>query len=674
MLNRLNNYGDGVDESIGDIALEKIDDKAEEEAKKLGKKGLKKTGKVLDKVTDKIKPIKAIKDKVKGAKSAVSQVKKKVKDFSKQGLKHLGKAAVKGGKAAVGFLASHPVITAIGVVVIVLIVSVSKGDADSDDGNYESNDVLIDNPAYADIDGMSDNENVVVLMDDCTTDEYTSFSNDQLATTEKDTMALKIYSAFKNFGGGDGFNNASLAGLLANLDCESGYDPTRIEGISAEYGIMGEKKAKAVQSIDNYTQNTLFPMYEKQKISYVRSAYLTQDAHGNDVYYCGVGLAQWTGGNAKQLFTAANTIHSNWYDMTFQLAYLYTDSLYRPNFFTNWVADQYEGLTDDDYDDWLADYTAGMDSYDDAEIQAAWDTAVYESWVEAARLSAVKVVDEFEGIDKDNEDNADTIAKRQDVAEECYQKIMNWADTNVDTTLQNSVVSLASQLGAVAEWNEVADKYYRCTNNTIYDNSSLATAAISYAWPTKRDSEDNNGTPLYQTVHDAICGKTDPYYMSCDRTVGCAVRWSGTDDTYSYSGTTHGQLPYLTTSSRWELVGMADAVSIDDLQPGDVFIAPSPGVDSNGKELAGHTFLYVGQEAIQAIYGSTATPGSDSVEGSLGSRSPGCTTETQSILNNGGTDTIKGVKRGPYYVFRCVDPQHSTTYTNIASNITTTNN
>ena len=653
----LNQWGDDIEESIGDIVYEEIEDKAKEGAKDLTKDGAKMAAHGLDKVTDKIGPVKQAKDFVKDkiANNPIAKLKKaakKVKDKAKKaaanaaknGVHAVGKAALHGAKSAVGFIAAHPVVACI-IIAVVLLLAALMGDKNGKDptlneGMNQSNDVLLDNPMYSDSDGVSDDDIVVVLMDDCSDVSTDSLSNDAIVTTAKEEKAAKIYSVFKTFNDTE-FNNASLAGLLANLDAESSLDPSAIEGILDEYGVLGTKKAAAFQSIDNYTRNTLFPKYDRDGTRYVRDNYKTTDGHGEEVYYCALGLSQWTAGNAKNLLTAANTLSVKWYDMQFQLGYMVADSFYRPNFFTDWVANQYTGLTDDDYDDWFASYTGAMD---EASIAEAWEEAVWESWVQAAKDSAVKVAHDYEG-------NTHYDEERKEAAETWYEIVSEWGDDEVDTTFRDSVGTFASQLGAVAEWNETADVYYRCTNNTIYDNSSIAMAAISYAWP-KKDQSLNNGTALYQTVHDGIF-PGDTIYKSCDRSVGLAVRWSGSDDEYPLSGTGAKQLPYLLTSPKWELVGMASDLTMEDLLPGDIFI------------LNGHTFMYVGEEAIQSAYGSEAAPGSDTVEGSLGERSAGCRAETAAILNRGGLDWTPS--RGIYYVFRCSNPDNSDTYKSIGA-------
>ena len=91
-----------------------------------------------------------------------------------------------------------------------------------------------------------------------------------------------------------------------------------------------------------------------------------------------------------------------------------------------------------------------------------------------------------------------------------------------------------------------------------------------------------------------------PPWNSCDRAVATAIRWAGADDTFS-AGYTGTQLSYLRASDRWlELGRFPDAVSRDELMPGDVLIV------SNTRS-SGHIVLYVGYEAAQRAHPGLAS-------------------------------------------------------------------
>ena len=99
---------------------------------------------------------------------------------------------------------------------------------------------------------------------------------------------------------------------------------------------------------------------------------------------------------------------------------------------------------------------------------------------------------------------------------------------------------------------------------------------------------------------------------------------------------------------------MSGSVSMEDLAPGDVFI------------LDGHTFMYVGHEIIEQVHGANANENADSVSASFGERSPGCGNDaTNIVVTNGGMDWDPS--RGQYEIFRCVQPDNSTTYQNAGS-------
>lgn len=635
-MSTLNQWGNdpNIDEGLGDVAYDTLESKAKEEAKDLAKDGIQKAGdkasKALDAATDHIAPVKQVKDKIKeklsnnpitrfkaAAKKAKEKVKQGIKKLAKEGLQAVGKLAAKGIKALGHLIAAHPVIALIVVIVVVVIISLMDSSDDSNsDNNVQTNDTILDSPMYVDVDGMMDDDVVVVLMDDCVSQQYDVMGE---LNAEKEAQAKFIYSVFRSYG----FNNASLAGILGNMDKESGLDSSAIEGIFSEYGFLGSRKAEALLSLTNYTENTLFPNYNNNGLSYSKSGYETVNDDGRTVYYCGIGLVQWTGPAAYQLLKTAETMNMDWYNMDFQLAYLMCDSLYRPGFFSGWVADQYEG-TDE------------------------------ESWIEAARDSGIKYAHDFEGNTAHDEERADA-------AEEWYNIIKDWDDNNVDQTYVDSITDMATELGGIINFIDVANAQYRCLNGNVFDNSSLANAAISFAWPTKEQAK-NNGTNLYQVIHDGIW-PTDFTYKACDRAMAMAVLWSGTDDDYPIG--CQNQRNHLMSSDRWELVGLASDLSMSDLQPGDIFLVTST--------IGNHTFMYTGTELIQAAYAGEAASTSDSVAASLNDYSAACSNASSYIIEScGGVDpaTSRRGSRGTYEVWRCVDPQGSTTYTNLGSGVT----
>lgn len=667
----LNDYGDDsyMDEGPGDAIYDEIEQKAKDGAKDAADAAGDLAVNALDKATDQIKPVKELKDKVKEKlsnnpitriKAAIKRVKDKIRQAARklasQGIRAVGHAAVAATKGLVSFAAAHPLIAAVIVIIIIVILAFMDPKNEDNVDHLQTDEFLQENPYYANLDGMSDDDIVVTLMGDCVDQQYDSMDELIKMTLEKEEQAKDIYSVFHNYG----FNNASIAGILANMDVESGLDPSAIEGIFSEYGVLGTKKAAALTSIPAYTEFTLFPLYKKSGISINRNGYKTTNEEGQTVYYCGLGFVQWTGENAKTLMTAAENLDIEWYNKEFQLGYMISDCMYRPGFFAGWLGSQEPDYSfdKDDYDP--NDY-ASEEAYDDA-VSEAKENAM-KAVLESAKKSAVYFAHNYEG-------NTSSDEKRQNAALIWYATIFNWCNTASDNKYEDdsdaairyedfssieysdSVNGLANDLAAIINFIDIEEAQYRCLAGNVYDNSSLSAAQISLAWP-KRELSFNNGTNLYQTVLRTIWPRNYTY-KACDRTVACAVVWSGTDVNFPL-GNTNTQFRYMETSPKWERVGTSDSLSVGDLQPGDIFV------------LNGHTFMYVSQSAVQASYLNEAYPESDSVSGSLGKRSPACDSSASSIINRGGQDW-EG--RGVYTVFRCCDPDNSDKWKSVGAGMT----
>jgi hypothetical protein len=153
------------------------------------------------------------------------------------------------------------------------------------------------------------------------------------------------------------------------------------------------------------------------------------------------------------------------------------------------------------------------------------------------------------------------------------------------------------------------------TECTTPNHSTIAAAAVAYAWETKNKGKSNNGTQLYRAVKDAIF-PNDPYYQSCDRGVATAVVWSGADDSFPV-GDTGTQDRYLQSHSNlWTFIGTYDN-NYSKLKPGDIVITTRERRGTNH----GHIVLYVGNAEVRKKY-----PNSDAefVSASYQDRSPGC--------------------------------------------------
>lgn len=410
--------------------------------------------------------------------------------------------------------------------------------------------------------------------------------------------AKAIYSVLNTYG----LSDEQVAGVLGNFSTESGIDPTTIEGIYDEnYNINGPKHQDAMSNFDAYVRGPLSEKYSGFTGSggpVKNPGGYTSDADGK--MYPGLGMGQYTGGGAKVFLDAADSAGAPWYTIDFQLAYTLAKGAPASG---SGFWEKYKQQTGD---------AAAMARY----FSQYWEGNTSNGWEE-----------------------------RQSSATSWYEQLGSWS---ADSTYGNSVIAMAERLGATATDNNVAKKKSNCAKTINADNSSIANAAVSYAYETQDEGRGNNGTELYQRVHDAIWGSGD-IYQSCDRGVATAVRWSGSDDTYP-AGATGTQLAYLLSSEKWEKVGSSGSLTMEDLLPGDVFC------------LDGHTFLYVGTDAVKAKYPDS---NGDSVSASYQERSPGVGNDASDIINRmNGQDWIG---RGEYQVFRCVKPDHSTTYTNAGS-------
>lgn len=404
--------------------------------------------------------------------------------------------------------------------------------------------------------------------------------------------AKKIYSVMKTFG----LSDEQVAGILGNWQIESGIDPTTIEGIYDEHqNIMGPRHQDAMKDWDAYVRGPLSAAYAKGTDYTQNSGYMASDGKK----YPGIGLVQWTGGGAMMFLNFAESIQKDWWSVDYQLAYVLAKGAPTGQFGKEF-----------------------------------WST--YKSQSGSAGENATWFAQYFEGNTKL------AGAARSEAAEQWLEQEKSWS---IDSMYGNSIIDMAKQLGDVATDAAVASRLKKCVRSMNYDNSTLANAAVSYAYETQAEGRGNDGTPLYRRVHEAIL-PGDPNFQSCDRGVATAVLWSGTDEEYP-PGPTEAQLPYLNSSDKWTKIGTSGSVKMEDLMPGDVFC------------LNGHTFLYVGHEAVAAKYPNTG-PKVDSVSASYMERSPGCGTDANSIIERNHGQDWGG--RGEYQIFRCSKPDGSQKY------------
>lgn len=430
-----------------------------------------------------------------------------------------------------------------------------------------------------------------------------------LANMDQDDMAAiqlehakKIFSIYKTYG----LSNEQIAGMLGNWSVESGIDCSGVEGIFGEPYQIGPKKQAALDDHDAYTQRLIAnyrsngtPINERQYIS------------ANDgLYWMGLGIAQFTPGD--KVVIPAQEMGMQWWDMDFQMAFILatgtsttTGAKGGKQFFNNYMQDMNGASPEECAEYFLINY---------------------------------------EGCPGDKNK-----AKRLTEAANWNAQLSNW---DVDNEYANKIISIAEQLGAVAADNAMSNAKSRCVKMGKYDNSTIALAASSFAWPTKEQGKGNDGTELYQQVFVGLFGDLDREVyprQDCGRCVSSAVLWSGADIDYPGSGTEPNQLPYLLSSPKWQLVGWMGDLRPEELQPGDVGI------------VEGHTWLFVGNEAVQAIHGPDNT--GDCVSASLRERSPGVGKDANWYFSQGGRDPNHGLKE--YRIFRLVQPDNSDKYSNI---------
>lgn len=420
-----------------------------------------------------------------------------------------------------------------------------------------------------------------------------------------------------------GMTDEQCAGMLGNMQQECSMDPTTIEAIYDEpFNINGPRKSAAASDLCAYCTTTLRQAYintgyginawtTSQGCTMAYAPKTDPDAHnllsqwyeGTDGHFFpGIGLFGFTGieGNALVNYAAAGS--KDWWDFDLQMAFIIdtTGGYSRASWVESWVA------------------SGGPSSPEEAATE--WNL-------------------NFEGNSGDIEGN-----HRRMYARNWYNEFRG---TSGDSAYAASIIALADSIQGGALNTSVAEAQDECAEATpSYDNSNLAKAAVAYAYETTDEGRGNNGTELYQAVHDAVLAPGDTYYMSCDRGVACAVRWSGADDNFEYQGTSSQDVYLASHPEKWEFVGRWNGsdVTFDELQPGDILITTAARRGGSN----GHIVMFVGNETVQAKYpGATG----NTVSASLNTRSPGC-----EAIGDGWS-----VGEG-YYVYRNIQPEENPQY------------
>lgn len=521
---------------------------------------------------------------------------KAVGTFAKDGVNKIASATNLSNKAVTG--------------VLITTIALTGGTGVMTYANYRANNLLVKQEDYE---------------DDCAEDVSkmaTAVAGGPTGSAEE--YAAKAWAVAKAFG----LSDEQAAGMLGNMQEESGMDPTTIEGIYNEpFDITAPQKAACVanlpESLCDYTRTTMRQKYINSGFS-IRSwttsagctmagaeggtrinsqAYEGTDGH----FFPGIGLFGFTGPEGNALFNYATSTGGthNWYDFDLQMAFIF-------------------------------DTTGGYS-------RASWVESWKNQTVSSAADAAVQWNINFEG-------NASNFkgAERAENATYWYNKFKGTAG---DTAYAQSVIALANTIQGGAQSASYKQAVDECADavDISADNSDLARAAVSYAYETTDQGRGNDGTELYRYVHDAVY-PGDPWYQSCDRGVATAVRWSGYDDSFP-AGNTDMQDSYMASSPNWEFIGEFTG-NIDELQPGDILVTTSARRGSTH----GHIVLYVSNEIVKEKF-----PSSNAmfVSASFEERSPGC--ENWSIG--------KFVGEG-YYVYRNKQKSNPSSYTSVADGMT----
>ena len=455
-----------------------------------------------------------------------------------------------------------------------------------------------------------------------------------------------------------GVSDEHIAGILGNWQTESAIDPTSVEGIYGsvwhEQYIIGPAKQAAWDANFNSYEIVMYPAgYNGRTTDWtLADEYNQHDDWAAPPDIAGIGLGGWTYGRNTDLLNCAASIGLEWYTMEAQLIYCVTTDMSAD--WLNWWFQQ------------------PVSSVEEATTQfyCAWERGNSNLDVTTDSVAIAN------------------LPYRIDFAENWYVLMADW---EVDTEYANSLMDLADLARLNASGNAVTNALSNCQKLSSNVNESIARAAVSYAYPDYQDSFENNGTPLYQYIHDKVMTADpngerevwelvnaegiDRYYASCDRSVVTAILWAGADDEmpwgspvviYYHMVANSSIMPGLEPSDwKWEQVYEIwdwDVNKIDELlQPGDILVSPNTKSDKypDGNE---HILMYVGNDLIREIHGDAlidSLPNGDRlncVEGSIGEastgnnrRSPGCTWYWYG---------------NEYYVWRCIQYDENSVHTN----------
>ena len=460
---------------------------------------------------------------------------------------------------------------------------------------------------------------------ECNTDRSFMRGGELAATEEELATAKTVYAVLKAYG----LPDTNIAGVLGNWSHESNIDPTGVETIYTEPRLIpveGTRKGELWYGSYEYTYAdpyTLQPVttevspanfllsesneFGKYGLRNYTGSILSRTALQNysdkypAIHYMGIGLGQWTNGRNSKLRAYADAHDGfEWYDLELQLMF----------------------MIDPNGDDEL--YVNRL-----------------ASWAEepTASSAAEWFCEKWEGITCQEE--------RKTSAEGWYSKILTWQEgVDYDLTAAESLINSVLSAGRVGSNLSGAGSLRSCSGYIMEANDSAAACALLFAWG-PGEAYNNDGTECWQQIFNAIVG--DEYIRCCDRTVACAIKWSGTDSDYP-NGSTQDQLVYLLSSPRWQKIDWGG--DPDKLLPGDVLIRNDSIINIADGYSVGHTLMYVGVDNVVNRFGETYNGinvrdrGYCFVSGSINTYSP----HVQVFTNTPGSNDLP-----TYYAFRNVE-------------------
>lgn len=457
--------------------------------------------------------------------------------------------------------------------------------------------------------------------------------------------AKKIWAVCKAMG----MTDEQAAGVLGNMQQEGGVDPTSLEGCYTERQHIGPIKAAALpQENGRYTTIT-----DKSQVKSINSdsviqsgvlrsfkAYEASKGGKGDFgrVTCGLGLIQWSFGRGIRLLAFADVCGKYWYDLDLQLAWL---------------------IFEDD------NVTKFVNLHHTSVAEAA------RSWHQLIERNASSQTEHGSDPRIEKAKVWYALFSPQSAALQAEYKDF------VDSVFEMAEADQSVSKGASAKDNKCGEE----DSTDVPDNSSLAKAAVAYAWETVDMGVGNNGTDLYIAVHDAMF-PGDHLYMSCDRGVATAVHWSGADDNFPKGGA--GTCGYYMRShpDKWQEVFdvyQGFRGEWDQLEPGDIFVIFGDEMQARTGQprsnFSDHIAMYVGVETVRAKYPNSNC---EFVSASFGHRSPGC--QDGGSGRDGASTRLRSYWEGrsafnantPYHVFRYIgnyDGEDKKKYTGTASGV-----